>query len=120
VSSKRLFPFALAVVLATSVQAAHAAPLRALAELRAVKCCTHVCRHGRTTKSTARHCCQVAQDEPGIVAAAQGVAPAAEAAVLVLDLPAATLGTPRWTIIAGTTPLPRGAPIFLLTRTLRL
>lgn len=46
VSSKRL---ALAVVLATSVQAAHGARLRALAELRAIRCRTEVRRHGRTS-----------------------------------------------------------------------
>jgi hypothetical protein len=119
VSSKRLFPFALAVLLATSVQAAHAAPLRALAELRAVRCCKDVCRHGQPTRSTARHCCQVAQDDPGILATAQDVGPG-PGAVLALDRPPATLGTPQWTVIAGAGPLPRGAPIFLLTRTLRL
>jgi len=120
VSSKRLFPFALAVLLATSVQAAHAAPLRALAELRAVRCCKDTCRHGQPTRSTARHCCQVAQDDPGMLAATPGIVPGAAPAVLALDAPLTTPGTPRWTVVAGTAPVARGAPIFLLTRTLRL
>lgn len=119
-SSKRLFPFALAVLLATSVQAAHTAPLRAVAELRAVRCCKDTCRRKQPTRSTARHCCQVAQDDPGILGAGHDVVPEAPVGVLVLDQPLATPGTPRWTVVAGTSPLPRGAPIFLLTRTLRL
>jgi hypothetical protein len=61
----------------------------------------------------------VAQDNPGILGSAQDVGPGV-AAILVLDRSPATLGIPAWTVVTSSTPLPRGAPIFLLTRTLRL
>jgi len=55
-----------------------------------------------------------------MLAATPGIVPGAAPAVLALDAPLTTPGTPRWTVLAGTTPLPRGAPIYLRTRTLRL
>ena len=120
VPSKRVFPFALALLLATSVQVTQGAPLRALAELRAAKCCASVCHHGRTTSGAARHCCRVAQDDPGVLAAAKQplVAPALDG--VLLDRAPAVLGEPAWGVVAGPAPLARAAPVFLLTRTLRL
>ena len=118
--SKRLFPFALTLLLAIGVQATEGAPLRALAELRATKCCADVCHHGRPTKGAARHCCQVAQDDPGVLVSAVPplVAPALAAAFL--DRSPAVLGEPSWCSVADPAPQARAAPLYLLTRSLRL
>jgi len=119
VASKRLIPLAVALLLATSVQVTQGAPFRALAELHATKCCADVCHHGRT-KGAARHCCQVAQDDPGVVGAAKQLVTAPTLVAVFVDRAPAVLGEPAWGVIAGTAPLPRAAPLFLLTRTLRL
>lgn len=120
VLSKRLFPLTLALLLATSVQATQGSPLRTLAELRAAHCCSHTCRHGRTTSGAARHCCQVAQDDPGVLAGAKPAVDAPAVIAVVLDAVPAVLGAPASGVVTGTPPLPRAAPLFLLTRTLRL
>jgi len=101
-----------------TVQAAHGAPGRVLAELHAVKCCANGCHHARTNGG-ARECCGIGQDDPGVLAAtkvlhAPPATPAVDLAALALDAPIGER------VVALPDARGRAAPVFLLTRTLRL
>jgi hypothetical protein len=117
---RRLLPSALALLVSLAVQAAHGAPVRSVAEVRAVRCCTDVCHRG-AGKTAARQCCRVGQDDPGVL----GTSPATAAPALAA-LPATVLtyaGTARdGTAAAAAAGGVRGraAPLFLLERSLRL
>jgi hypothetical protein len=118
VSRRRIAPAVLAVTLAMTVQAAHGAPGRVLAELHAARCCANTCHHARTNGG-ARECCGIGQDDPGVLAGAK-VLPA-PAATVAVDVSAVAVAAPTVERVAD---LPdargRAAPVFLLTRTLRL
>lgn len=120
VSSKIALRLALALALVLGAQVTYGAGSRAAAELRALSCCAHDCKHGPARTAAPNRCCGVAPS-PGDTAS---VAPATP------DVPApllAALGTQLESTFAchsALAPSPhaeaRGAPIFLLTRTLRL
>jgi hypothetical protein len=118
VSRKRLVRSAVALVVAIGVQASHGAPLRSIAAIHAVRCCATDCHHGGTA-DTARACCGVERDDPGVLGAASPP-PAPDTAPLpvVFDLaPPAPLARSS---VDGVPAAARAAPLFLLTETLRL
>jgi hypothetical protein len=118
VSRKRLVRAAVAVVLAVGVQTAHGAPLRSITTIRAVRCCAANCHHGGTA-DTARACCGVELDDPGVlVAASPAPAPDASALPVLFDVPR-IVPSPR-PFAAAVPASARAAPLFLLTETLRL
>jgi hypothetical protein len=110
---------AVALLVAVGVQGVHAAPARAMAELRAISCCAKDC-HRADPLSAAKRCCvvqsssdvatlaSVAQPEPPVVAGVLPVTPTLSPAVGA----AATRLSRR--------PPHRAGPIFLLTASLRL
>src|SRR5262245_50858397 len=107
------------LVLTVSVQATHGAPSRAIAELHAAKCCAHVCHHPHNA-GAARRCCQVAQDDPGVVVAANELR-APMLLSLPVDVVSAHLGPSSGDVLRDVeAPRGRAAPLFLLSRTLRL
>ncbi len=110
---------ALALLAAVGVQGVHAAPARAMAELRAISCCANDC-HRADPLSAARRCCvvqsssdvatlaSVARPEPPVIAGVISLTPALP--------PAATA------VATGLSRRPphRAGPIFLLPASLRL
>jgi hypothetical protein len=119
VSSKRAVSPALALLLALSVQAAHGAALRSVAEIRAARCCSDVC-HRIPSKGAARRCCQVGQDDPGTVTASKELR-APVLAVACVAPRSAEVGAPTGTPVpTETVARGRAAPLFLLTQSFRL
>ncbi|MGH7822664.1 MAG: hypothetical protein ACREQ9_23140 [Candidatus Binatia bacterium] len=115
---KRLTALA-ATVLAFGLQVGYAAPSRATTELRAVSCCADHCGHSERPAGAAE-CCNLGQANDG---------PAANAAVARADMPAAPTASLVGLFAASARPAgdfhvaaprERAAPIFLLTRSLRL
>ena len=118
VSRKRLVRSAVALVLAIGVQVAHGAPLRSIAAIHAVRCCATNCHHGGTA-DTARACCGVERDDPGVLAATSAAPPPdASALPLVLDVPRPVPSARSF--VDAVPASARAAPLFLLTETLRL
>ena len=116
---RRKLRLAVALLVTVGVQGVHAAPARAMAELRAISCCAKDC-HRTDPFSAAKRCCvvqsssdvatltAVAQPEPPVVAGVSPVAPALAPAAVAL-----ATGLSR-------RPPHRAGPIFLLTASLRL
>jgi hypothetical protein len=111
---------ALVLALAFSVQAAHGAPARAAGVLRALHCCATKC-HRTTSAGAAAQCCQVAPsdaDTAGRAPLPHDLSPALHgvpASILALGLPAVVGAGESFSGAAA-----RAAPVFLLSRSLRL
>ena len=121
VSLKRLSRASLTLLVAFGVQAAHGAPARATQTLRAVWCCSTSCHHS-TSAPAASRCCGVGQshdDTATIAPKAAAHAAAATPALVTPALPTAeSLALRR--LCTGSLPGARAAPLFLLTRSLRV
>lgn len=123
VSLKRLLSSALVVLAAFSVQAAYGAPTRATATVQAQWCCSTRCDHAKSA-AAARHCCGVAQAGSEVAASPQtklaDSGPFMQAAPVEFDA-LSSLGSIKsaW---ASAIPVARarGAPLFLLTHSLRI
>ena len=120
---KRLVSSALVALTAFSVQVAYGMPVRSAQTIRAISCCSTRCDHARSA-AAARHCCGVpgADDERAV--SAQNKLPdhalAPDSLAVALDSPPAL---PAHTSeLPGATPpaRARGAPLFLLTHSLRI
>lgn len=108
------------LLVALSLQA-YVIPLRANAEIRAITCCAARCHHPRSAAGATR-CCGVEQDasDTATLSSSNGVnasatyapLPSSAATGVVYIAIAAPAFSPRC--------LPRAAPLFLLTRALRL
>lgn len=124
-AAKRILRVALLSLIAFSLQAAYVAPARAIEALRAAHCCAARCHHAQSA-TTASRCCNVAQDgtDAATLSATKASPPSSATAPLLLaPMP---LGGVHFATSAGIAPhlalraaLP-AAPIYLLTRTLRL
>jgi hypothetical protein len=112
---------ALVAVFAIGIQTAYAAPTRFMSELRAISCCARRCDRARPPGHP-NHCCgiQQATEGVGVLAAATHVDPPQPVAGLA-GIPATVSSTDG---LLATTSLwsanQRGAPLFLLERSLRL
>jgi hypothetical protein len=116
VSPRRVLRFAVALVIAVSVQAVYAAPVRSMKEWRSAHCCRTRC--GVRTAPCAMGCCQVRSSAPDTATAAHASeAPAPVIATAALPEPPPWIGVGIEKLPAATG---RAGPLFLLTRTLRL
>ena len=119
-SLKRLTGAALAILIAFSVQAAHGAPLRATRTLRATWCCATTCHHASST-GRASQCCRSASDA-GDTATLQTAPTVREPAAVALGLSPRVADMAPAVLVIASAPVvhARGAPTFLLVRSLRL
>jgi hypothetical protein len=124
VSLKRRLSSGIVAFLAFSAHAGYAAPAESTQVVRALWCCATHCRHTRSA-TTAAHCCKVGRSGGGAVATsavpklpARGLAFRAASAAPGGVSPVDGHGT-GW-IEAIPAPRARGAPLFLLTRSLRI
>ena len=119
---KRLVSSALVVLAAFSVHAAYGLPARSTQILRAVRCCAAHCDHAKSP-ATAGHCCGVGDGGSELAVSSQStlgksgptmhVAPVAVVALFGFD------GSANgWARVLPATA--RGAPLFLLTHSLRI
>ena len=118
--TKRLvLRWSIALLLVVGSAAAYAAPLQSLAELRALSCCTHDCHHGAGRAVDPERCCGVAQADTAAPAAsaAPAAAPALVATLHAISVSPAALAS--FTPLSGRVAA-RAAPLFLLTRSLRI
>jgi hypothetical protein len=117
----RLWAVMLSLALLT-VQVAYVVPARASAELRATRCCATHCHHPRSTGGAAR-CCRI-QEPPAEIAtltpAKSRHTPESRGVVLALPDSGRAPHGQALALIVGAEATPRAAPVFLLTRALRL
>jgi hypothetical protein len=121
VSLRLLTRFALAVAVATSVQAVRAVPARATAELRAKSCCARHCRHS-LGPTCAMRCCVSPSSRADVATVDRASRPDPPKALAGLLRAPADLG-PREVEAPGGRVAhspSRAGPIYLETRSLRL
>ncbi len=121
--AKHSLRVALLCIAVFGLQVAYVAPSQATATLRAAHCCATRCHHARSASAAAR-CCKV---EQGVSDAAALSAPkdgqqSNNIPAPVFVIPAAFQLSSAGDFACSFSPhvTPRAAPIFLLTRTLRL
>jgi len=112
------------IVLALSlltVQAGFLIPARANAELRAVHCCATHCRHARSSHAAAR-CCglQRPADQTATIKSTKGADKPQTHSVMLAVIEAGPWPAGEALVSGAARVTSRAAPVFLLTRTLRL
>jgi hypothetical protein len=115
---KRIVGATLAVLVAFGAQVAQGAPAGAIRAMRAMSCCATRCHHSVPARG-ASECCRTSTDEQTATVGAVPAAPEAVAASTVLAAPAAAdaVGV---RLDAAPAPHARGAPVFLLVRSIRV
>jgi hypothetical protein len=108
---------ALLLVVGTSVS--YGAATQRLAELKALSCCAHDCKHGPARTVDPSRCCGVSPDSTAtsVTPAAPSAAPALVATLLA---PASFAAPSSLVADAPDVAAARAAPLFLLTRSLRI
>jgi hypothetical protein len=120
---RRRVLLSLIVSLTMGVQVVHGAPSRATRLARALHCCAHRCPdHHPVSQTGARHCCNVqpADADSGARVATPEL-DAAPSSTAALSIAVPVVHAPAfggWQ--ARPRPVARAAPLFLLSRTLRL
>ena len=118
VTKRSLLRWSVALLLVVGTSASYGAATQSIAELRALSCCTHDCGHQKAADPS--RCCGVAS--PHAAAASVAPTPPSPAPVLVTVL-LATPASPAAAPALATSPdlaAARAAPVFLLTRSLRI
>ena len=120
VSSRIAFRLTLALLLVVGVQLTSGAASQAVAELSALSCCAHDCGHAPMHADSSR-CCGVASRHADTAAVAPAM-PGVTAPLLAVIGTSLNEAIPSGLSVAASAMLPgaRAAPVFLLTRTLRL
>ena len=124
VSVKRLISSALVVLVGFGVQVAYGAPTRSTQTIGALWCCSTRCDHAKSPAAAA-HCCGVAGGGSELTASPQTKVPEGgptTTQTLFVELDVASGLDGHFSAWAGTAPAARGraAPLFLLTRSLRI
>jgi hypothetical protein len=121
VTRRLLLRWSIALLVVVGTGMSYGAARQSLAELKAMSCCAHDCGHGPAKAADPSRCCGVA---PASAAAASAVSvapsPAPSQVVAVLSAPASITAAPS---LAAASPDPaaaRAAPVFLVTRSLRI
>ena len=121
VSRKRRWTASLVALLAFGANVAWAVPTLSARTVRAQWCCSSHCGHARSTGAATR-CCKVGRADADLATPAQPAPPdgglASVAAWSAIDTVSA-LGAPS-RVEAIPAPRVRGAPLFLLTQSLRI
>lgn len=119
-SRRRLSHWSVGLVLAIALWATHGPATQAAAELRALAHCAHDCGHDPGRSAAPSRCCGVSPGVDDALAAAPTAPPMAPALLLATAAPAdGPLAAPSLAAIAGDGGA-RAAPVFLLTRSLRI
>ena len=120
--SRRRALLSLILAMTVGAQVVHGAPARATKLARALSCCAHHCpKHHPVSQTGARHCCDVqpADADTATPAASPLDSSPPFTAAIAIALPAVHAPAP-----GGAHELPlaaaRAAPVFLLSRSLRL
>jgi hypothetical protein len=118
---KRIFASALLALMAFSTEAAYSAPTRNAATLRALRCCATHCDRARPAAAAAR-CCGVTESEVAAPAQPKGpaVAPALHATLVELEPFSGCERDAHGRVATARRASARGAPLFLLTHSLRI
>jgi len=121
-TAKRSLRIAIVALIAFSAQAAYAIPARTADEFRAAHCCATHCNHS-SSPATANRCCHVEQSGADVatVSASKTLQPPVAISVLFITADTDCIASPVGLALDVTllSPLP-AAPLYLLTRTLRL
>jgi hypothetical protein len=120
VTKRSLLRWSVALLLVVGTSASYGAATQSIAELRALSCCTHDCGHQKKAADPSR-CCGVASPHAG--AASVAPTPTSPAPTLVVVLPATPASSAATPTLAAASPdlaAARAAPVFLLTRSLRI
>jgi len=119
VTKRSLLRWSVALLLVVGTSASYGAATQSIAELRALSCCTHDCGHQKAADPS--RCCGVAS--PHAAAASVAPTPSSPAPALVTVLLATPVSPAAAPALAATSPglaAARAAPVFLLTRSLRI
>ena len=118
VTKRSLLRWSVALLLVVGTSASYGAATQSIAELRALSCCTHDCGHQKAADPS--RCCGVAS--PHAATAAVAPTPSSPAPALVTVLLATPASPPAPALAAASPNLAaaRAAPVFLLTRSLRI
>ena len=121
VTKRSLLSWSIALLLVVGTSASWGAAGQAVAELKALSCCTRDCGHGGEKPADPSRCCGVAS--PHAAAASIAPTPSSPAPALVTVLLATPVSPAAAPALAATSPglaAARAAPVFLLTRSLRI
>jgi hypothetical protein len=118
--SSRSVRLVVLTLVALVVQATYGPPARATAVLRAARCCAVRCHNSRSAAHNG-HCCRVFRDS-GVLATIAPVqmVPLPAGAGTVAGVVWGSLVVPGPALSLALSGRPRAAPLYLLTRTLRL
>ena len=121
VTKRSLLRWSVVLLLVVGTSASWGAAGQAVAELKALSCCTHDCGHGGEKPADPNRCCGVSSPHIGAVFVAPTPPSPPSTLVAVLSTTAAVLAAPR-SLVAESPSLAaaRAAPVFLLTRSLRI
>ena len=119
--TKRLrlrWSIALLVVVGTAVS--YGAARQSLAELKAMSCCAHDCGHDPAKAADPSRCCGVAPASAAASVAPAAPSPAPVQLATLIAAPATITAVPSLAADSPDLAAARAAPIFLLTRSLRI
>ena len=121
VTRRALLRWSIALLLVVGTAASYGAAAQSLAELRALSCCTHDCEHSGRRPVDPSRCCGVAPAAGAVVSASVAAPSPAPTLVATLLAPPVTVAVPSLRIAASPdAAAARAAPVFLLTRSLRI
>jgi hypothetical protein len=120
VTRRLLFRWAFALLLVVGTSASYGAATQLVREVKARSCCTRDCGHGPAKTVDPSRCCGVAPASAATTASAPAAptAPTLVAASLTALTPFA--GVPSLGVASPDLAAARAAPVFLLTRSLRI
>jgi hypothetical protein len=118
--TKRSLPrWSLALLLVVATSASYGAAMQSTAELQALSCCTHDCGHQKAADPN--RCCGVASPHANAATIAPTPpSPAPALVVVLLATPASPADEPTLAAASPDLAAARAAPVFLLTRSLRI
>jgi hypothetical protein len=120
VTRRLLFRWAFALLLVVGTSASYGAATQLVRELKARSCCTHDCGHGPTKTVDPSRCCGVAPAGAAAVSAPAAPTAAPTLSAVSLAAPAALADVSSVAVESPDPAAARAAPVFLLTRSLRI
>lgn len=118
VTKRSLLRWSLALLLVLGTSASYGAASQSIAELRALSCCTHDCGHRKAPDPS--RCCGIASPHAGAAVTPTAPSPAPALVAVMLATPASRTAAPTLVQASPDLAAARAAPVFLLTRSLRI
>lgn len=119
-TKRLLLRWSIALLIAITTWATHGTAAQTAAELNALSCCAHDCGHDPARAADPSRCCGVAPSAGEAVSAPAAPSPAPALVTVLAAAPAASDAPAALAETAVDLTGARAAPVFLLTRSLRI